>query len=168
MPSDVTHYEVQPGHRLLLRGQFHDPGSVLPEWYVNEDKGLAGRVSVGALAPTGRPTNVQLMKRTPKTADDPGPAMVGELNRVTAENAQYARSNAELDATVKDQAKRIEYLTKELGRMTEENAHLRGACDDHQGKIERLEKDNAELTAQLESATAPKPEPKKPKASAAA
>jgi septal ring factor EnvC (AmiA/AmiB activator) len=151
----VQNYEVQPGHTLIMGVVSYTEGNVLPEWFANRDNGLAGRVTNGCLAPTAKPVNVTVAAPAAKTADDPTEAIVAEADRYRRENAEYAASNRELVAVNEELTKANASLTAALGKATADIAHLTAACDDHQGKIDALEKKIADLTAELETATAP-------------
>lgn len=154
----MQNYEVQPGHQLILSG-FPDgvlvAGDVIPEWAADRDNGLAGRVAVGCLAPTGRPVSVRLPGVVAKTADDPTPAIVAEAERQRAENVAYAASNRELGALKEGLTKEVANLTAALGKATADIAHLAAACEEHQAARDAAEKKITDLTAELEAATAP-------------
>jgi hypothetical protein len=151
----VQNYAIAPGHQLILGGRLHAEGDVLPQWYADRDSGLAARLKVGCLVPTSRPATAGLPAPAAKVAEDPTPGLLEEVDRLGRENAAFAASNKALGERNAALEGQVETLTKALGEQTAENAHLRAACDDHQAAREALEKKVAELTAELEAATAP-------------
>lgn len=151
----MQNYEVQPGHTLLLGGAAYTEGAVIPDWFADRDNGLTGRLAVGCLAPTGKRVTAAVAPPAAKTADDPTPGLIEENDRLRRENAEYATSNRDLAAVNEGLTKDVANLTAALGKATADIAHLAAACDDHQAARDAAETKIAELTAELEAATAP-------------
>ncbi len=152
----MQNYRVAPGHKMYLSNQWFEAGAVQSEWFWNKDAGLAGRIATGALVPTDEPTNIEVPRGEAKLVEDPLPSMIAEVDRLKREVSGFSASNRELVGRAEELAAANKRLTESLGRLTNENGHLSEACKTHQDAREALERQVAELTAQLEVATAPK------------
>lgn len=153
-------------------------GNVIPE-SVPRSYGTdpAQLVSIGTLQATDKPTNCTIFPPKLVPQSDGSKEMREERNDLH-KRVEQAEMDANLSAA---KITELESLLKTRDRvhqkLLEENTHLTTACEDHQGTIERLEKSVVELKgenaglkaevaglrADLETATAPKSEPKKAK-----
>ncbi len=139
--------------------------SVLPEWVVARAGSVAELIARGVVEPTNDPVNVELRVPEPKAgiAPEPPAALVDELNASRTEATRLAgelKSAGELLESLRSQ---LSARDKSLGKQTDDIEHLKAACDDHQAARDKAEKEVAELTAQLEAATAPKSDAKQNK-----
>lgn len=160
----MQNYAIAPGHQLILGGRVHAEGDVLPQWYADRDNGLAGRLKVGCLVPTAKPATAGLPAPAAKTAEDPTPGLLEEVDRLGRENAAFAASNKALGERTAALEAEVETLTKALGEQTAENAHLRAACDEHQAALDAKTKELTAVTLAAFEATAPAPEGAEPPA----
>ncbi len=166
----MTNYEIQAGHTLLLDGVFYKAKTIMPDWFVDRDGGLAGRIAEGALKPVpdGIPCTQEFGVPFAKTHEDPVPALEHEVERLRRENVAFAASNKELVARdiARDAANLS--LTAALGKATIEIDGLRSAVEKNtaeraarESEIAALRAEVEKLTADLATATAPKATPQR-------
>lgn len=139
----------------------YDPNKVLPAHaFVGHDTDELQRL--GLIEPTDAPCTEKVDPPAPLRAAQ-SEDVYRERNRLAEENEQLRQREKQYEGAIDELKKARDAHKGELPKYVEENNHLRGACKDHQAKIdaqakeiEQLKKRNAELTADLEAATAPK------------
>lgn len=143
-------YEVQ----VHAFGQY-PRGAVVPEWVVRGAGSVREQVARGIVRPTDAAVNVDLHKLgTPAVGSDFG-ATVDEVHRLRLQVGELKETLAQQTARAEAAEAAHAALRDATIQLTDENAHLGQACDDHQARAEQLERQVAELTAQLDAATAP-------------
>lgn len=138
-------------YELLRQYGAYPKGSVVPEWVVERAGPVAEQVARGIVSPTDKAVNVELRLPEPKTAADPAPDLVDELNRLRLENHRLATDNKTLVAQADSLRSQVAARDKALGQMTADLEHLREACESHQARIAALEADLEQATAPVEA-----------------
>jgi DNA repair exonuclease SbcCD ATPase subunit len=160
-PSSGT----SPNYELHCSFGEYGPGDIVPGYVVEVGHDYQALIEKGLFEPTNRTVNVKVA--APRVPDKATPDSVyDERNRLAAEVKGLREAAEGLSAANKALERDKVALTSQLGTHVADAAHLKAACEDHQSKVEQLEKRVAELEAEraklLDEVSRAKSKPGKP------
>lgn len=132
-------------------------GSVIPAavpmGYGTDPEALVG---LGTLEWTDERVNCSVAAPPPEPGFDAAAELVAERNELRERVERAERAEKLLTARAAELQKQVDArdaaLAKQVAAHADEVAHLTAACDDHQAARDRLEKQAADLAAELAAA----------------